>query len=824
MNQQPQARALPSFSGLSLAVNDARDYENSRGSRNGSEVQQQQDNNSSSAASNSNNTNVATGISSRRGRHASPTSETSAKGFDGGGRNLSGSGSGGGGGGVPSSSKTGGATGALLLQDTLSPLLEEVDALFERSKDIVASLKAPGGGNNPQEDDVEVEIMERMAEAWQAIEAKNARHDTSHKLHREKPMFCMDSLGKRIKAALLCKTLPPNDNPAEYVNGSSNAPSRNLVTAIKLAGYVVHCGTGGKVSAVDGDGREPPSKYTKEEFHNNVLPRAAENQPPRILNELRQLSCRLVASGIAKGLLKQEDLPEIRKILISRFEDGGMHFLAGGDAAFARFIGVAANAHKLLERGDIDDFVAFHERVVKLVGMCRNRVRRAAYATSKTMLAQANGNGRFVSVKSSSASRRKSAPLPQLPPPPSQQQQQQQQQQQLHQQQQQLLLQQQQQPPTSTPGLMPWRNGDPPVAMPAAPGVHGRAPPPPPLGLSGHGQHDTLTATGASPGAPFGKPPPLENGSSVGFVGPPSAGFNNGGAIIRAAMSMLPPGGMPTPSHDPNDRSQQHQHQQQQQQQHQQMPFVSQAPGVANGGVAAAAAAAAAAAPPQPPFHDHNALSAAAPEILTQMGYRRAPAFGPEGIWGANDAGASAGGGTRGQAVAPPPPPAAAPAAMPVAPAPAPAGMAPAVAPGGAAARIDSPPVLVLQPGWGVTLPPYFLGMMDPKRPRSVPVKMLWELRAEPLPGAGDSVLVEMRQVPGYLDFLAEIMPADMLKFRWSLRCWETLQGKNESRALLEEAAAALSHLGLVPMPLGSSLRIVYDDFVAHRAVAAIGV
>lgn len=63
-----------------------------------------------------------------------------------------------------------------------------------------------------------------------------------------------------------------------------------------------------------------------------------------------------------------------------------MHFLGGGDAAFARFMGVAANAHRLLERGDIDDFVLFHERVVKLVGMCRNRVRRAAYATSKNML------------------------------------------------------------------------------------------------------------------------------------------------------------------------------------------------------------------------------------------------------------------------------------------------------------------------------------------------------------------------------------------------------------------------------------------------------
>lgn len=264
-------------------------------------------------------------------------------------------------------------------------------------------------------------------------------------------------MGKRIKAALLCKTLPKDDNPAEYVNGSTSSPSRNLVTAIKLAGYVVHCGTGGKVSAVDGDGREvrdatgraavnstcffsldptvlllvgvlrgmvlegnpglvlprpqpecerpsfrpwlhtsprrqcpafvlgcacelflsspvdylrtdtavlfdfqfsnasryvnllrvpnllwlssfllwfpgwlgwlvavalmqPPSMYTKEEFHNNVLPRAAENQPPRILNDLRQLSCRLVASGIAKGLLKAEDLPEIRKTLIARFE------------------------------------------------------------------------------------------------------------------------------------------------------------------------------------------------------------------------------------------------------------------------------------------------------------------------------------------------------------------------------------------------------------------------------------------------------------------------------------------------------------------------
>lgn len=63
-----------------------------------------------------------------------------------------------------------------------------------------------------------------------------------------------------------------------------------------------------------------------------------------------------------------------------------MHFLGSGDAAFARFMNVASNAHRLLGRGEIDDFVVFHERVVKLVGMCRNRVRRAAYATSKNMM------------------------------------------------------------------------------------------------------------------------------------------------------------------------------------------------------------------------------------------------------------------------------------------------------------------------------------------------------------------------------------------------------------------------------------------------------
>ncbi|CAN0410903.1 unnamed protein product, partial [Discosporangium mesarthrocarpum] len=169
--------------------------------------------------------------------------------------------------------------------------------------------------------------MEQMVVAWHAIESKNSRHETSHKQNREKPLFCMDSLGKRIKVALLCKVLPQGDNPATYVNGPDNAPSRNLVTGIKLTGYILHCGTGGKVSVVDGDGREPPSKYTKDEFLNNVLPRVSSDQPARVLMELRQLACRLVASGVSKGLLKDADLPQIRRVLMSRFEVGGMHFL-----------------------------------------------------------------------------------------------------------------------------------------------------------------------------------------------------------------------------------------------------------------------------------------------------------------------------------------------------------------------------------------------------------------------------------------------------------------------------------------------------------------
>lgn len=116
MNQQQQPRTLPSFSGLSSAVNEARDYEKSRNSGAG-----QQDVN-------------ASGNNASRRRLASPTSETAASALDG-GRTVSAS--------AVEPSKTD-ASGNILVQDTLSPLLDEVDALFERSKEIIADLTAQG--------------------------------------------------------------------------------------------------------------------------------------------------------------------------------------------------------------------------------------------------------------------------------------------------------------------------------------------------------------------------------------------------------------------------------------------------------------------------------------------------------------------------------------------------------------------------------------------------------------------------------------------------------------------------------------------------------
>lgn len=45
---------------------------------------------------------------------------------------------------------------------------------------------------------------------------------------------------------------------------------------------------------------------------------------------------------------------------------------------------------------------------------------------------------------------------------------------------------------------------------------------------------------------------------------------------------------------------------------------------------------------------------------------------------------------------------------------------------------------------------------------RDLLLQMLWELRAEALAGTADLVLVEMKQVAGYMDPLAEIVPPDV--------------------------------------------------------------
>lgn len=121
--QQQQPRTLPSFSGLSSAVNEARDYEKSRSSTAGLQDVLNPSGNNNHAA--------------RRRQHASPTSETAATSAIDvvGGRPVPLSAS------VPSKTD---ASGNILVQDTLTPLLDEVDALFERSKEIIADIAAQG--------------------------------------------------------------------------------------------------------------------------------------------------------------------------------------------------------------------------------------------------------------------------------------------------------------------------------------------------------------------------------------------------------------------------------------------------------------------------------------------------------------------------------------------------------------------------------------------------------------------------------------------------------------------------------------------------------
>lgn len=143
MMNQARSPTLPSFSGLSSAVKEAREYENSRRTPGRNTKNEVQDNNSSSS-----NNNLLT----RRSRPPSsvvPSAVSAVSeappapdGFD---RSAPK-------GALGKTPFAHGNTSALLLQDTLSPLLEEVDALFEKGQEITASLKAQG--NRMQEDDV----------------------------------------------------------------------------------------------------------------------------------------------------------------------------------------------------------------------------------------------------------------------------------------------------------------------------------------------------------------------------------------------------------------------------------------------------------------------------------------------------------------------------------------------------------------------------------------------------------------------------------------------------------------------------------------------
>lgn len=144
---QARASVLPSFTGLNAAVSEARQqqYESNKNSMS-SEARQYESNNSSN---NSNDNNSGPNEFARQAPHTSVSdtvSDTSAEGCE---RNPSA--------GpmlVKSSFGHHGASPTLLLQDTLSPLLEEVDLLFEKSKQIVQSLQAQG--NRMQDEDVSV--------------------------------------------------------------------------------------------------------------------------------------------------------------------------------------------------------------------------------------------------------------------------------------------------------------------------------------------------------------------------------------------------------------------------------------------------------------------------------------------------------------------------------------------------------------------------------------------------------------------------------------------------------------------------------------------
>lgn len=138
-------------------MNEAREYENSKGigGRSRGAAGEGQDSN--------NKNNSAAGGRCNARQQSSGSSETSTDGFE---RNT-GNGSG------DKVSFREGTSPTLLLQDTLSPLLGEVDALFERSKQIVASLNAQG--NRMQEDDVSFASRCRRRDTQRSSQPSNLK-------------------------------------------------------------------------------------------------------------------------------------------------------------------------------------------------------------------------------------------------------------------------------------------------------------------------------------------------------------------------------------------------------------------------------------------------------------------------------------------------------------------------------------------------------------------------------------------------------------------------------------------------------------------------
>lgn len=137
---QTRSPALPSFSGLAAAVNEARDGGNNSSNSNNN------NNNNSVGDSRPDSRTEARGVRREsmdgKRRVATATCNSDAGSSEAFGRTSVGSTL------TKSTYAHHSSPSTVLLQDTLTPLLDEVDLLFERSKEIVATVKARGNGED----------------------------------------------------------------------------------------------------------------------------------------------------------------------------------------------------------------------------------------------------------------------------------------------------------------------------------------------------------------------------------------------------------------------------------------------------------------------------------------------------------------------------------------------------------------------------------------------------------------------------------------------------------------------------------------------------